>query len=232
MVAKNEDDNHGFVVALQKLGVPAIACKLPVDFMWLKDNQHIMGDRKTVSDMLKSIRDNRLDHQVYDMRGSLISFILLEGHLSDDGILVGEGPRAWDWNDFDNLRLSMDLYDGVKVVRSPNLERTPIRLKSFYLWTDKQEHGAWKQQKLVLPSIKAKKEEDREGLRLRRRRVAFLMAMGMGVEKAKFFLERHTLAEFLGLTQAVLDRQAEGWAKHKGVGDKTVTNWVEFLTRR
>ena len=122
------------------LNVPAVpAIHLPIDVMWTCDGEICAGDLKTVPDFIASYMDGRLHDQVTAMQAMncRFMFILIEGDAwsEDGGHTVGD-PRysSWTWDQFDDAVFDLQLYGGVKIVRSPSKDRTARRLAALWKW--------------------------------------------------------------------------------------------------
>jgi hypothetical protein len=161
-VASNEDakrrkfDGERLVVDLQNLNVPAVkAPHLPIDVMWTSDGQCIAADCKTLNDFISSYTDGRLHAQITAMQNMQCRFyfLLIEGDpwSEDGGLMVGGYEHGWTWDAFDDALFDVQLYGGVKVVRSPSKARTPRRLAALYKWSGKDDGMGWANPVPIIP---------------------------------------------------------------------------------
>ena len=138
MIASNEErkrqkfDGIKIANALKAYNVPALPSdKQPIDVLWYVDGQCVAADCKTVGDFISSYIDGRLHQQITAMQemDCKFYFLLIEGDpwSEDHGVTVG-GIHGWTWDGFDDAMLDVQLYGGVKIVRSPSKEQTARRI--------------------------------------------------------------------------------------------------------
>ena len=214
---------------VRRCNVPAAAGQIPVDLLWTVDDKTVMGDRKAVPDLIASANDGRLHEQVAAMEGKY-GFILLEGEVSKDGYTVGEGDHCWQYDQFDDLLLSLQ-EEGVKVIHSPGKEMTARRLAAVYKRLNSGDRGSWHLPVRLLPP--AQDYLDAEY----RERVGMLMHLGkgkkgtrgMGPVMASEMLSNFGLMGTLGITEDSLNEAIKRWKTVKGAGKTLVERWGNLL---
>jgi hypothetical protein len=105
---------RGLSDAIRGFNVPANPAQvhIPVDLMWTCDGRNVAGDIKTGPDFIASYQDGRLHNQIKAMQDldCVLQFIFLEGPLSTDGgYTVGDRQHGWDWKQFENAKLRIQL---------------------------------------------------------------------------------------------------------------------------
>lgn len=214
------------VQQLQAIGVPAQEARnLGMDVYWSVGGRACMFDLKTPSDLIASVNDGRLHDQITRAQNldCMLYGILIEGRVSEDGVMVGYGPHAWSFERFDNLLLTLQ-EEGARVVYATTPERTAARLKALYHYSAKTTHGSYH-----TPS------PNRELRNLYtdktyRRQVEMLMSLPeMGEVRANELLDRWPLTAILGITPDGLEEAKVRWASVRGIGPKTVAAWERFL---
>lgn len=226
MVAANEDRETGLVKSLASLNVPSVAVEgLQVDFIWTAGGEPFMADRKTVADLIASAGDERLHNQVQYMREAGVERprILLEGSWSRDGVLVGPHGHEWSWEEFDSLCESLQ-EEGVIIIRSSGLSRTPYRLATEWRRTGKEKTGSWHVPAKVIPTDRLYFD------RTYRSQIGGLMSLpDCGPVTANNLRECASFMEVWGITEEGLATAKQIWNAMPGIGQKTIKKWEEFI---
>lgn len=208
-----------------------------IDILWTCDGEVCAGDLKTVEDFIASYTDGRLHAQVTAMQqmACRFAFILIEGDAwsADGGHTVGD-PRfnSWTWDQFDDAVFDLQLYGGVKIVRSPSKDRTARRLAALWRWSAKDEAASWHSPVPIRP---ASDFNDPTGVifyddRYRNRVGALMHIDGWGVKLADQVLGNLSFAEAVGATPEGLAAAEARLAQIKGMGPKKLKAWKEFIT--
>jgi ERCC4-type nuclease len=219
--------------ALEAAGHTAARASLPLgDFQWMYEAQIHLVERKSVSDLLSSTNDGRLNRFIADGRGvlqqlgaerdlDLYRYLLVEG---DTVRLPDYSGRRWDWEGVDNLLLSVQ-EAGVPVVRCPR-RKVAERLLSLMKHVETPRRALYRPTPAdPLDPYTSMKE---------RNRVAFLMGVpGVGEDRARKLLRAcRTPGEVLTLLDNVAQGGQSATALPKGVGTKTAKTANSFLWSR
>lgn len=197
VVADDRECNGGVVDALrQQTGVVLVVERLPLGDYLIDDR--LLVERKTLPDLVASIKDGRLFHQGYRLAGApFLTTVVLEGTSAD---LASSGMRR---EAIQGALIALSLYLGVPLLRSMD----PVETARLMLY-------AALQGRTVTNGVRP-----RPGRRPRRKqRIQSLVLQGLpgvGPERA-----RQLLARF-GTLEAVMRAETEELASVTGIGPAT-----------
>lgn len=124
-----------------------------VDFMWADEKGLHGAQRKTVSDLLASVADGRLQRELGQMLQLTTRFLVLEGtpHWSNEGIIMGTYGSRWTVRQWTGLMASIG--QSCSLIGSDSIQQTSMTVDALYQWTAKAKHttlenrpgpqGAW-----------------------------------------------------------------------------------------
>lgn len=179
------DDREPDYVATQRLiasyGAPCEVKRLPSgDFRWAVERdemQVVVVERKTVADLIASLKDERL-FGFLDRTEGMLSILLVEGDTMD---YKHYRYGSWQPEHMDNMLLSLQMA-GAMIARSHNLTATPRRVYDLWRWSG-NDHTTLSRP--ARPQT-ARKYKDKA----RRDRVRFLMSLpGVGEKTANKLLD-------------------------------------------
>lgn len=197
VVADDRERNGGVVDALrQQTGVSLVVERLPLGDYLVDD--HLLVERKTLPDLVASIKDGRLFRQGYRLAGAPFrTALVLEGRSGD---LADSGMRR---EAIQGALIALSLYLGVPLLRSMD----PVETAQLLLYAARQgrtaSNGVW----------------PRPGRRPRgKQRIQSRVLQGLpgvGPERA-----RRLLARF-GTLEAVMQAETDELASISGIGQAT-----------
>lgn len=204
---------------LSKLG--SKGQKLPLKtgdyYFFSHDAKKVLIERKTVTDLLNSLKDGSLQNQVERLvLESDYPFLLIEGYWTstrDNFIKHTAGTSGWDWVKVQMYLTTIQL-SGVYILYTTNHKTTAATVLGLYKYFQKKEHTSLSRARVL--SIFPKD--------INARRVKFLSVIpGIGPEIAKRILDR-----FTGPANAILAWD-EDLLAIRGIGDITLREWKSFL---
>jgi len=202
----------------KRLGELAKVVFLPYGDYWFytASGGRVCIERKTIADLLNSLREGRLQQQLRRMLQEDAEVILLiEGYWTcnkDFKIKHGGGLTGWDLASLSNFLLTVQR-EGTRLVYSPNQGATVYLLVQLYRYYQKPKHKALTARPKPLFFF-----DD-----LQSRRVYFLMGLpGIGEELAHRILAKFPLPGEILLSP-------ERLAEVPGVGTKKINEIVKIL---
>lgn len=215
------------VKELINLGVPANIGHLGVgDYQWIVQREEgplfVVVERKSISDLLSSAADGRLNRFIDETGGvtpdaDLVRAMLIEGN---QFVFGSYGYKEWTPEQVDNILVSFQAL-GVLVIRSPNANATAARLRSYWLYTGRDDHVSLL--KVVRPEITGNYLNGGK-----KQAVRFLMGLpGWGETLSRAAVEALGSAE--SVIQAVTEGDYKAFADVKGIGKGKVLTAQAFL---
>ena len=211
-------DNREPEIIAKRLGELAKVVFLPYGDYWFytADGSRVCIERKTIADLLNSLREGRLQQQLRRMLQEDAEVILLiEGYWTcnkDFKIKHGGGLTGWDLASLSNFLLTVQR-EGIRLVYSPNQGATAYLLVQLYRYYQKPKHKALTARPkpvFVFDDLKA-------------RQVYFLMGLpNVGETTARKVIERFPVLAEVFLNPHLLESVP-------GIGPKTVQRIVEIL---
>lgn len=201
-VDAREDASHHFSTSLRRLGVDArVGKNLPTDFLWQSPAGLVFLERKTWEDFVASVvgkgggadASQRLRRQLVDTPRSSVRVLLLEGPMPP----FYQGGQVIPAETMDNMLASLQWQFGALVVHSLGLTHTPLRVASFYRYTQEEEHKA-----LIRPIPPVPEEKIYMDPTARLKVAALMTTPGLGEKGALELLEhvKWDLGEATALT--------------------------------
>ena len=208
------------VEALKALGVPATVGRIANgdgDYRWVVEDDEWLGvfvERKTISDLVASVKDERLMRFVERTGANQVRALLVEGNQ------FKLGATRWTPTQLDNLLASVQL-QGVLVIRSRDKKYTAKRVAQFWKWTGKGDHHSLQRPARPQASGSYLDVAERDAVRL-------LMCLpGFGEKKARAALRE------CGTIDRVMRRIGErGGFEARGIGDGMVKTAAEFMEKQ
>lgn len=197
VVADDRECNGGVVDALrQQTGVSLSVERLPLGDYLVDD--HLLVERKTLPDLVASIKDGRLFRQGYRLAGApFLTALILEGTSGD---LVDSGMRR---EAIQGALIALSLYLGVPLLRSMD----PAETAQLMLYAARQGRTATN----GAPPRPGRRPRGKQRIQSR-----VLQGLpGVGPERA-----RRLLARF-GNLEAVMHAEADELASVSGIGQAT-----------
>ena len=123
-----------------------------VDFLWANEHGLHGAQRKTVSDLLASVADGRLQRELGQMGPLASRFLILEGSPSwtNGGEIMGYGSR-WTVRQWTGMLASLGAT--ARLITSSSIQQTTVIVDALYQWTMSTKHtslvtrpgatGAW-----------------------------------------------------------------------------------------
>jgi ERCC4-type nuclease len=184
------------------------------DWNWESPLGSVKMERKSVSDLLGSLRSGRADRQFANLIDNAdVPLLLLEGKIGElNGHITSGKPNQrwqalWQYSSVDHLLLSWQMA-GLYVAHSPSQSKTPNRVISLYKYTQKAEHAPRRNVKIDIPRNLSPQ-------------VATLVTLpGVGIKRATA-LARYPLEGLFSLTQ-------EEWQEL--VGKATAAKIYKYIT--
>lgn len=219
------------VKELAVLNVPATVGHLSVgDYQWLVQAEDstahlVVVERKSIQDFLSSAADGRLNRFIEETGGAnppngMIRALLLEG---DQFTFSTHGYKDWTPEQLDNLLVSMQSF-GVRVLRSHSVARTAARLKSFWLYSGREDHNSLL--KIVPPEVTGNylSPTKREAIR------ALMGLPGWGEKVARTALD--AVGSVGGVLDAVRTRDYTRFKDVHGIGKGRIDGAANFLEEK
>lgn len=211
---------------LATLDVPAKVGRIPSgegDYRWVCEPEHgerpwlvVNVERKSIADLMASANDGRLSNYIDATFPGQLRALLVEG----DQFKFKSRGRPWTPEQLDNLLASVQMR-GVMVIRAKSDQTTALRLKDFWKWTGKDEHGSVVQ--VARPQVSTNYlDEDTKAA------VRFLMCLpGWGEKRARAALAKFgSLFELLAAVEA---QDYEAFESVEGVSQGLVNKARKFL---
>ncbi len=209
-------DVHEPSIIVKGLGCPVVALPHGDYQFYGYGGVCVLIERKTISDLLNSLREKRVQRQLREMlnQKNTEAILLIEGDWRvDNNFKVKLGKRVTGWELASVTGFLQTIQDeGVKIVFSPNQDTTTYLIESLYKYYQKKGHKSL--------AVREKPIYDVDDLTSQR--VFMLLGLpGIGEIRATRILDKYKPIEVL--LEPDLLRNVDG------IGQKTVDRIVEVL---